>query len=279
MVNNWLDYFQLVYISILFPFYLYFTIHLGYKIYFVKVPVLYNEFFPIIFYKGVIDNITFFVQFTTSRIQKYHVLTSFFLSNSFLSYILYFVTSATYFIMFQIAFLTSFNRYIAISKPLKYKEYFHTKKLLIYFLIMSILGIVVGTAAIIFPCSYVYYPEINRVSATCQDQKTAYVHTIVALFLNLPLLIITAILNFCCIYKSRFISRKNKSKISKDYKIVIYNTLLFFVMVAFEVYFLFKNLPYILQNYYFLETLALQSLSWIIDAMTFGIFLFSLVLS
>uniref|UniRef100_A0AAF5DRA5 G-protein coupled receptors family 1 profile domain-containing protein n=1 Tax=Strongyloides stercoralis TaxID=6248 RepID=A0AAF5DRA5_STRER len=279
MDGSWIPYFQLAYTLLLFPIYLFFTIYLGYKIYYLNIPTLRNEYYPIIFYKGVIDNFTIFVQFFTSRIQAFNVFDSFFLQNVFLANVLFFVTSGAYFIMFQIAFLTSFNRYIAISKPALYSRYFNFKRLHLYFIIISIFGIIVGIVSIIYPYTYEYFKATNTIAPIFTNTKSAIVHSIVAVFLDLPIIIITIILNLVCIYKNRLFFKNHKHLKNIEFKILIYGCLLMIVMVAFEAYYLFKNLPYVFKKYFFLESIALMSLTWIVDAMTFGLFIFSFISS
>uniref|UniRef100_A0A0K0EB12 Serpentine receptor class gamma n=1 Tax=Strongyloides stercoralis TaxID=6248 RepID=A0A0K0EB12_STRER len=279
MAINWVDYFQLAYTLLLFPIYSIFTIRLGYKIYYLKTPSLHNEYYPIIFYKGIIDNFTLFIQFATARIQKYNIFDSFFLRNTYLANVLFFVTSGAYFIMFQIAFLTSVNRYVAISRPTLYKRYFNFKRLHIYITIISLLGIFVGLISLIYPYTYEYFKATNTIAPIFTNKRSAFVHSFVAIFLNLPLIIITTILNSISIYKNRYFFKKQKDKKKIEFKILMYSCLLLFVMVAFETYYLFKNLPYIFEDFYFLEVIALKSLSWIVDSMTFGLFIFSLISS
>ncbi|CEF68943.1 GPCR, rhodopsin-like, 7TM domain and 7TM GPCR, serpentine receptor class v (Srv) family-containing protein [Strongyloides ratti] len=114
------------------------------------------------FHKGVIDVITVFVMFATSRIQKYNVFDDFFLRNNFIAYILYFTSGGCFCIMFEIAFLVSVNRYIALCYPMKYKDYFSFRNITLYITVMTLIGFSIGIVCITYTIKYVWLPEVGR---------------------------------------------------------------------------------------------------------------------
>uniref|UniRef100_A0A0N4ZKJ8 Serpentine receptor class gamma n=1 Tax=Parastrongyloides trichosuri TaxID=131310 RepID=A0A0N4ZKJ8_PARTI len=279
---KYLDYFQLIYLIILFPVYLYFTINLGFQIYYKKSKIFRNNYFPILFYKGIIDLTTFFVQFFLSRIQKYNVFNSFFLESTYLASVLYFFTGGCYFIMFQISFLTAINRYVAIKKPMKYKEYFKLSLLHFYFFIMTISGIAIGVLSLLFKSTYIKLIEMDRIVAIFLNENNIYFYCAIAICYNLPMLCITTIINCLCLYENRnfFKNNSNNANIKNvESKLFIYSFALLISMISFEIYYIFKFIPVLCKCFSILESIAIQSLSWIIDLMTFGLFIFSLTLS
>uniref|UniRef100_A0A0N5BXP4 G_PROTEIN_RECEP_F1_2 domain-containing protein n=1 Tax=Strongyloides papillosus TaxID=174720 RepID=A0A0N5BXP4_STREA len=279
MATKILDYIQLGYTVVLFPYYSAFTIRLGYNIYCKKSSTVRIEYNLIIFYKGVIDNITIFVMFITSRIQKYNVFDDFYLQNHFIAYILYFTTGAGFCIMFQIAFLTSVNRYIAHCHPMKYKKYFSLKNNTIYIIIMTSVGTSIGIICTTYSVKYAWIKEIGRVSGIYTNPDNAYFNAGTAIFLYFPLLILTSTLNFLTFSKYRKVLAQFKVDNYMDYKLFIYNIISMIVMITFEIYYMFRYLPYILKSHQELETIAIQSLSWIVDIITYGLFIISLTLS
>uniref|UniRef100_A0A0N5A2P1 G_PROTEIN_RECEP_F1_2 domain-containing protein n=1 Tax=Parastrongyloides trichosuri TaxID=131310 RepID=A0A0N5A2P1_PARTI len=282
MPANISDIIQLIYTILLLPFYLYFTYQLGYQIFIRKNKELRNEYYPLLFYKGIIDNTTIIVMFLTSRIQKFNVFDDFFLNNNFLAYILYFTTGLTFSNMFFIAFFISFNRFIALCHPIKYKSYFSLKKLSIYIFSMALIGIIIGSWAITYKVHYVWNKEAKRVSGVFINPNNAYFNSVLTIFLYFPLLIFTSIFNVITFLKYRSIkshSSKNPSINKVEYRLFFYNVVSFLVMIAFEIYYIFRYFPYVLGNLAYLEAIAIQSLSWMVDIMTYGLFITSLSLS
>uniref|UniRef100_A0A0N4Z6B1 7TM_GPCR_Srx domain-containing protein n=1 Tax=Parastrongyloides trichosuri TaxID=131310 RepID=A0A0N4Z6B1_PARTI len=182
--------------------------------------------------------------------------------------------------MFQISLLIAINRFIAITKPIKYKYYFNTKHIHIYFLIITILGIIIGAIGASYPSQYIFSLQMNRIVAIYLDSNNIYFHSAVAIFLNLPLIIVTTILNFICLYKNKQLFHKRDLNVkTMEFKMLVYSIFLMTIMIAFELYYMSKSLPIIMNDFEYLQSIAIQALPWIIDLMTFGIFFISLTLS
>lgn len=278
-MNFNIDYISLAYTIILLPFYTIYTICLGYRIYIKKSPDVRNEYYPIIFYKGFIDNLTNIVQFSFARILKYHILEDFFLTYNLPVYILYFTTGATYCIMFQITFLIAFNRFVAITKPTYYKQYFEFKRLHFYIFLTLIPGGIVAVVSVCYELDYVWFPSLNRVMPVYMARKIEYFQAGVGIVFNFPLVVITTIMNLKCFFKNKNLLSVKSLRNSTDSKLFLYNIISFITMIGFEFYYIFRYLPYIIGRFQSLETLAITLIPWFLDIMTYGLFFFSLALS
>uniref|UniRef100_A0A0K0ERV4 7TM_GPCR_Srx domain-containing protein n=1 Tax=Strongyloides stercoralis TaxID=6248 RepID=A0A0K0ERV4_STRER len=273
------DYISLAYTIVLLPFYTIYTIRLGYMIYIKKSPDVRNEYYPIIFFKGCIDNITNIVQFSCARILKYHILEDFFLTYDFPVYILYFTTGATYVIMMQITFVIAFNRFIAITKPFLYKQYFEFKRLHFYLALTFIPGATVAIFSVCYELDYVWYPALNRVMPGYLGRGVEYLQAGVGIVFNFPMAVVTTIMNIKCVFKNKDVLSAKNLKSSVESKLFLYNVLSFITMIGFEFYYICRYLPYIIGKFPYLETISIAIIPWFLDVMTYGLFLFSLALS
>uniref|UniRef100_A0A0N4ZYW1 7TM_GPCR_Srx domain-containing protein n=1 Tax=Parastrongyloides trichosuri TaxID=131310 RepID=A0A0N4ZYW1_PARTI len=273
------DYIALTYTVVLTPLYVGFTAKLGYKIYIKKTPDVRNEYYPIIFYKGVIDNITNIVQLFTGRILKFHILEDVYLAINFPVYILYFTTCTTYCIMYQITFLIAFNRYIAMLKPTRYKEIFELRKLHLYIGITLIPGLISGIVGVCFNLKYTWFPTLGRVMGIYTESGIEYFHASYGVFLNIPLIAVTTWMNLKCFFKNKKVLSTKNLRSSADSKLFLYNIISFITMWGFEFYYICRYFPYILGRFKNLESLAIQIVPWFLDVMTYGLWIFSIALS
>uniref|UniRef100_A0A0N4ZYW2 7TM_GPCR_Srx domain-containing protein n=1 Tax=Parastrongyloides trichosuri TaxID=131310 RepID=A0A0N4ZYW2_PARTI len=276
---DFVDYISLAYLLVLTPIYVYFTVRLGWKIYYKKSPDLRNEFYPIIFFKGCVDNITNIVQLCTGRILKFNILESFFLSHDFPAYILYFTTATTYCLMYQINFLIAFNRYVAMLKPTRYKEIFEFKRLHLYMALMFIPSMSSAIPSVCFKLGYIWYPSLNRVLHMYFQSGIEYYNAIFGIVFNIPVILITSWMNLKCFLKNKKILSKKNLYNSMDSKLFLYNVIAFLTMWGFDFYYIGRYLPYILGELKVLEQIAITIIPWLLDIMTFGLWIFSMVLS
>uniref|UniRef100_A0A0N4ZLP5 7TM_GPCR_Srx domain-containing protein n=1 Tax=Parastrongyloides trichosuri TaxID=131310 RepID=A0A0N4ZLP5_PARTI len=275
---NFMDYIALGYTLILTPLYVFFTIRLGWKLYYKKTPDLINGFFPILFFKGCVDNTTNIVQLLTGRILKFRILEDFFLNNDYPAYILYFTTATTYCLMYQITFLIAFNRYVAMTKPTKYKELFQFKRLHTYIVLTLIPGLISGLVAICFKLDYVWYPSLNRVLPVYTQSGIEYYHATFSIVFNLPLLCITTWMNVKSFLKDKKVFTKLYLINSIDSQLFLYNIISFVTMIGFEFYYFSRYVPYILKELMFLEAIAVEMIPWFLDIMTYGLWILSMII-
>ncbi|CEF70194.1 Hypothetical protein SRAE_2000482800 [Strongyloides ratti] len=180
--------------------------------------------------------------------------------------------------MFELMFITSYTRAIAICKPTKYELWVSNKKIYLYIVISICIGLIIGSVSATYESKYVFDLGNDRLLPLYINSDSSYFIAGYTLGLYLPLLITSLILNSIAVGQLKM--KKIDSSINNKADV----NLQYFSVISFIIFFIFGTI-YISRAIAFfvdIELIAIigqQIIPYVVDAATFGLFYLSCITS
>uniref|UniRef100_A0A0K0E2V1 G_PROTEIN_RECEP_F1_2 domain-containing protein n=1 Tax=Strongyloides stercoralis TaxID=6248 RepID=A0A0K0E2V1_STRER len=251
-----------------------FSIRLGNRILLKNDPKFKNSFFILIFTKGCVDITVLISVILLSRLTTISQFYSFYLNNYYLLHVMHFLTTTCYTIMFEIMFINSFTRAVAICKPTKYEIWVSNKRLYLYITISTVIGLIIGSISATYQSEYVFDSEKDKLLPLYIDPNSSYFISFYTLGLYLPLLIISLILNLIAV---RQLKKKNINSLANkksDVNLQFFSIVNFIVFLIFGIIYIMRAIAFFVD----IEMIAIvgqQLIPYILDAATIGLFYLS----
>uniref|UniRef100_A0A0N4ZM48 Serpentine receptor class gamma n=1 Tax=Parastrongyloides trichosuri TaxID=131310 RepID=A0A0N4ZM48_PARTI len=271
---NGLDIFELSYTIPSLALYLYFTPKLGYRIY--KKESAYSHiFYKLIFCKCIVDLMLQTSSISFAKSTRWPFMQGFLIQHDYVCRIFYFTSSFCYTVTIGIMTIMSFNRFVAVRHPLKYKKVFTERKNCLAFVITLIVGLFIGTYSSTLSCTYIYNVLIGHIYISYTTDTMAYFLSAYTFGLYLPLMIISLILNILTVIKLKYMLSKKNSSSKADINLFTYTIMNFLVLsLLFSVYVL-KAMS-VFADYKQLAITGNMFMPFVVDLETFGLFFLSL---
>uniref|UniRef100_A0AC35TWA6 7TM_GPCR_Srx domain-containing protein n=1 Tax=Rhabditophanes sp. KR3021 TaxID=114890 RepID=A0AC35TWA6_9BILA len=272
-----LDIFQLSYRIPSLIIYIYFEIVLAYKLY-TNDPEYNNEFCPLVFVKGLVDIGAQLCQLITLRLANTRWLPHIFTFSDFQAHIPSFVNDSCYAVMFELCFLISLNRYLAVTYPVKYKFYFSKKAHKIMLPICLVVGFSIGLFLVLrFGCKIIWSDVRGLMVAVFVDEKVGIFQAVYTIGYYLPLCVGSAIFSGLTVFKVSKLRKTSSAVRKKDRLLITYSFICVVAFTAFDLCFILRSVGYLMKRSD-LTQIAQNIVQHIVDVATFGLFYISILL-
>uniref|UniRef100_A0A0N5A0Q0 G_PROTEIN_RECEP_F1_2 domain-containing protein n=1 Tax=Parastrongyloides trichosuri TaxID=131310 RepID=A0A0N5A0Q0_PARTI len=243
---------------------------LGRNIYIKNDPKFNNSFNVLIFFKSVIDVINCTNLILLSRCTSFSKLQPIYENNDYLVNILHFISTTGYTIIFEISFLISFSRFVAVCVPLRYNRLISNMQLNIYVFISIVIGLIIGSISATYSSEYVYDKKTEKMLPVYVDSTSSYFITIYTLGLYLPLTVISFIMNSITIHCLRHKYTLDSKEKRMEVNLQIFSVISLIVFILFESVYMLRAFAFFL-NSPKLMILGQEILPFLVDAATYGL--------
>uniref|UniRef100_A0A0K0F0J4 Serpentine receptor class gamma n=1 Tax=Strongyloides venezuelensis TaxID=75913 RepID=A0A0K0F0J4_STRVS len=271
--------FQLIYSIPSIIFYVIFIFKLGYQIFFIPKSYFNNEYYPIIFYKGINDIVLLCNVYTTLLPPRWGILNNFYLDNQYLAIICYFITGVCYTISFFISSLLSFNIYIALCHPFNYSKWFKKRNVFIFLISIFIIGCLFGGVTV---NAHPYYQKLQGffgLSISFSKRRIGFSVLLYTLLIILPLALISLILNIFAIKKFTQQIHANNINSRKKNELILYGIFSLILSLLCSGCFIARSVNFLTSKKITVEIMAERVTPFIFDAQTLGLFGLNLFIS
>uniref|UniRef100_A0A0N4ZP44 7TM_GPCR_Srx domain-containing protein n=1 Tax=Parastrongyloides trichosuri TaxID=131310 RepID=A0A0N4ZP44_PARTI len=222
---------------------------------------------------------TVIVTYLCSRFAKWNFFGNFYAKHDSLACFYFIVVATSYTVMFQISFITSFNRFIAVSFPFSLDKWFSPTKIKIYIFLSFATSFTHGIITAFLQPFYAYLKEIQGYYVTFKSRNAPPYFFFYTLILVVPFAIGSTVFNSITAYKLTKHYKELNESITKDIPLIFYTFLNFICFMLFTTYNLTRSINYGIFRNSTVEGVLTNALPWLVDLEIFGLFYAAIILS
>uniref|UniRef100_A0A0K0FDH6 G_PROTEIN_RECEP_F1_2 domain-containing protein n=1 Tax=Strongyloides venezuelensis TaxID=75913 RepID=A0A0K0FDH6_STRVS len=241
-----------------------------------KNPIFDNKFYPFILYKVYCDLLTELSTLFCDNAARYNIFGDFYKNNDPLAIYYFLVAGLTYTITFEISFILSLNRFIAVVYPLSMNYWFSKSKIKVWVIVTIVIGLFCGISFVYFNP---YYNDLKFGSGfilAFRSKSTPYYSIYYTFLVIFPLAVASTVLNIITIKKitSEYRKSHNTTYNNKlnDLPFIVYSFLSFVCFLLFGLQNMIRAVNYLTINDEMLNNFCDIAIRWTQDAQIFGLF-------